>query len=241
MYSEILRRIASVQAELSALINTLAWADAHGQPAAPAAPPAPAEEDEDDDRSAGSALPVKRRRWRYQPGTWYKIVGRNPFRNGNNYNLFDYLARRYAGLAFSREQLGAAIELLKREGRFSTRQDEESLVVVFLRYAGIEKNCIEMTDAPSDSGGEGGDGVDEALPPEAGEMTYTLLGEMPFRSGVNVAIWERLGPEPFTRQKLLSIVSTLVEAQAFDSVRPPETIVRDFLGRVQEKGKLRRN
>lgn len=220
-------------------MQALAWSSTQAAPVAapevaPASEPAAAAE---------PAQPAKRRRWRYQAGTWYRIVGRNPFRNGNNYNLFDYLARRYAGRSFSREQLGAAIELLKREGRFSTRQDEESLVVVFLRYAGIEKNCIEMADAPEDEpeAEEEEGSVEDALPPEAGETSYSLLGEIPFRTGVNVAIWEQLKGKPFTRARLLAVVNELVAAKTFESIRSPETIVRDFLGRVQEKGRLKRD
>jgi hypothetical protein len=37
------------------------------------------------------------------------------------------------------------------------------------------------------------------------------------------------------------VVDALVLENLFESKRPPETIVRDFLGRVQEKGKLRRS
>lgn len=238
--TEILRRIANVQAELAALMQALAWSSAQAAPvSAPAAEP---EGEDDAAETAATSVPQKRRRWRYQAGTWYRIVGRNPFRNGNNFNLFDYLARRYAGRPFSREQLGAAIDLLKREGRFNTKQDEESLVVVFLRYAGIEKNCIEMSDAPTDEEvTEVEESTEEALPPEAGETSYTLLGDIPFRTGVNVAIWEQLKGRPFTRQRLLAVVNDLVSAKTFESIRSPETIVRDFLGRVQEKGRLKRD
>ena len=99
--TEILRRTANVQAELAALMQALAWSSAQ---AAPVSAPAAEPEGEDDvAETAASSVPQKRRRWRYQAGTWYRIVGRNPFRNGNNFNLFDYLARRYAGRPFSRE------------------------------------------------------------------------------------------------------------------------------------------
>lgn len=231
---EILRRIANIQQELSALIAALSWpgdaevSAAIGVPAG-AASPAPVPE-----------APQRKVRWRYVPGTWYRIVGGNPFRNGNNYNLFEFLLKRYGNHPFSREQLGEAITALKRTGRMESVQDEEQIVLVFLRTAGSEKNRIELSSTPNDDEAQPIADVEESLPPEPGEDTYTLLGDMPFRSGVNVAIWEKMGNKPFNRGQLLAVVTDLVNANAFESIRPAETIVRDFLGRVQEKGRLRR-
>lgn len=225
---ELLQRIANMQAELASMVQALANLEA-GYVSG-------------DERRNDFVIPMQKKvRWRYVPGTWYRINGKNPFRNGNNYNLFQFLAARFGERPFSREQLGQAIEQLKDAGRLDSVQSEEQIVLVFLRTAGAEKGRIEMSHAP-----HGGDEVgpiadiEDALPPEAGDDEYQLLGEMPFRTGVNVEIWSRLGNDPFPRSKLLAIVQDLVSNKAFESVRPPETIVRDFLGRVQEKGRLRR-
>jgi len=82
--------------------------------------------------------------------------------------------------------------------------------------------------------------AEDVLPPEAGELSYQLLGENPFRTGVNLYIWERIGAKPFPRSALQSVVDGLVAENLFESKRAPETITRDFLGRVQEKGRLKR-
>lgn len=219
------------------------------------------EEEEDDGTGQ------RRKRWRYVAGTWYRVVGANPFRNGNNYNLFEYLTRRYADQPFSREQLGEGIDSLTRSGKFSSQQSEEQSVIVFLRTAGIEKERIVICDppasvpapAPAPAAAPVAPLLAAPVPPlaapaplahvaaqddssaDAGETTYTLLGENPFRSGVNLYIWERIGNKPFLRAKLQGVVDALVLENLFESKRPPETIVRDFLGRVQEKGKLRRS
>ena len=182
-------------------------------------------------------------RWRYVPGTWYHIVGDNPFREGNNFNLFEFLLKRYGNQPFSREQLGDAITALSEAGALTSVQDEEQIVLVFLRTAGADKNRIAMTSRPED-GAEPIANVEEAIaaiPATGGESTYELLGEMPFRSGVNVAIWEGLGNVPFDRSRIQALVESLVAAGQIESIRPAETIVRDFLGRVQEKGRLKRS
>ncbi len=184
-------------------------------------------------------------RWRYVPGTWYHIIGGNPFREGNNFNLFEFLANRYGNRPFSREDLGEAIAFLRTAGAIDSVQDEEQIVLVFLRTAGTDKNRIGMTSAPAP--GENPEpltdaaGAIAAIPVTGGEPTYELLGEIPFRSGVNVAIWEGLGNTPFERSRIQALVESLVEAGQIESIRPAETIVRDFLGRVQEKGRLKRS
>lgn len=295
--NEILRRIANIQAELAALVQAVAWPGNlpafTGAEAAPtaAAPVAVAAEEEDETPAGG-----KRKRWRYVPGTWYKIVGQNPFRNGNNFNLFEFLSRRYESRAFSRAQLGEAIDSLTRSGRFVSQQSEEQSVIVFLRTAGIEKDRIVMVDAPSSASAPApapaaapapapapaaapapvaapapaaapapvaapapapvaapapapvaaapaaapAPAAEDFLPPEAGELSYQLLGENPFRTGVNLYIWERIGAKPFPRSALQAVVDGLVAENLFESKRAPETITRDFLGRVQEKGRLKR-
>jgi len=219
---EVLSKIAALQADLSALTAAVAEYVSVSL------------------SRAADARPAKKQRWRYVPGSWYRITGENPFRNGNNYNLFEFLRRRYGTHPFSREDLSTAISYLREHNRIDSRQDEEQIVLVFLRTGGAEKGRLAMSSSPSaDEQGPIAD-VADALPPEAGEARYRLLGDMPFRSGVNVLIWQRMGNKPFGRDEITAVVKELVSAQAFDSIRPPETIVRDFLGRVQEKGRLER-
>lgn len=230
---EVLRRLTFLTAEVAALMAWVAQemgADAAGLPAvsfnaAPAAAP---------------AAPVRKLRWRYVPGTWYRIVDANPFREGNNYNLFEYLAKRYGEQAFSREDLAEAIQFLQSNDRISSVQSEDQIVLVFLRTAGAEKNAVAMTKAPAEGHSAPLASESEALPPEPGDITYRLLGDMPFRSGVNVHIWKAMGNKPFLRHEIIEEVRKLVDSGLFESIRPPETIVRDFLGRVQEKGRLER-
>ncbi len=227
---EVLKRIAFIQAELAALLS---WVT--GNLTASPGTPAPVEV------YTPPARPSKKLRWRYVPGSWYRIVGDNPFRDGNNFNLFEFLARRYGDRPFSREDLSEAIRALREAGRISSVQNEDQIVLVFLRTGGAEKNRIAMASPPNDSDAGPIADVQDSLPPEPGDIVYRLLGEIPFRSGVNVHIWTRMGNKPFVRDQILEVVRDLVEGGAFDSIRPPETIVRDFLGRVQEKGRLERS
>jgi hypothetical protein len=300
--AEVFRRIANIQAELAALMRVLGGEEpsvlATSEASAPWVAPARAPEQ------------GRKVRWRYLPGTWYKIVGRNPFRNGNNYNLFEYLSHRYGDGAWSREELGEALKFLTAAGRFRSMQTEENIVLVFLRTAGPEKGAIEMTSprpgsiqadysvvsapvtddaeipvvaevapaaapakapkAAKSGKGSKAEKADKAAPPakapraaraeaaaaaprpplrvveedelpaEPGDDRFQLLGEMPFRTGVNTFIWQRLGNQPFARSEITTVVTDLVDQKAFESIRPVETIVRDFLGRVQEKGRLKR-
>jgi len=69
---------------------------------------------------------------------------------------------------------------------------------------------------------------------------YALTGENPFKTGVNLLIWSALGEPSWNRQFLLAVVNDLIASGQTDSIRSPETICRDFLGRVQEKGRLQR-
>lgn len=71
---------------------------------------------------------------------------------------------------------------------------------------------------------------------------YILTGENPFKNGVNLLIWNNLVGRRvgWTRQGLLTVVNELVASKSVESIRSPETIVRDFLDRVQEKGRLQR-
>jgi hypothetical protein len=294
--AEVFRRIANIQAELAALMRVLGGEE----------PPVSVATEVSQLVAVAARTPEAGRkvRWRYLPGTWYKIVGRNPFRNGNNYNLFEYLSHRYGDGAWSREELGEALKFLSASGRFRSMQTEDNIVLVFLRTAGPEKGAIEMTSprpgaiqadfsvvsaavtddaelpvvaeiapavpatkatkatkgakgsktekaAPAPKGPRAAASVAVARPPlrvvdeddlpaEPGDDRFQLLGEMPFRTGVNTFIWQRLGNQPFARSEITTVVTDLVAQKAFESIRPVETIVRDFLGRVQEKGRLKR-
>ena len=235
---EVFRRLAFLQTEVAALMTWVAHnLGAESSPSAPmgyTAAAAPA--------AAPVAAPAPRKpRWRYVPGTWYRIVAENPFRDGNNFNLFEYLVKRYGERPFSREDLGDAIRFMQGQGRIESVQAEDQIVLVFLRTAGAEKEAIAMTKAPADGVSEPMLSEADALPPEPGDIVYRLLGDMPFRSGVNVYIWQAMGSKPFVRADIIDAVRKLVDTGSFDSIRPPETIVRDFLGRVQEKGRLERS
>ncbi|HMV69418.1 MAG TPA: hypothetical protein PKA64_21430, partial [Myxococcota bacterium] len=87
----------------------------------------------------------------------------NPFREGNNYNLFASLADNYGDRPFTREQLGEQITALRSAGAIDSTMDEEGIVIGFLQVAGADKGRIVM----GERGGPGSDG-DEELPPEAG-------------------------------------------------------------------------
>ena len=58
---------------------------------------------------------------------------------------------------------------------------------------------------------------------------------------MNVAIWDALKGKPFTRAQLLEAVTRISATKVFESVRSDETIARDFLGRTQGKGRLKRD
>jgi hypothetical protein len=303
--AEVFRRIANIQAELAALMRVLGGEEPTVSVVAEVSTPVAV---------VARAPELGRKvRWRYLPGTWYKIVGRNPFRNGNNYNLFEYLTHRYGDGAWSREELGEALRFLSASGRFRSMQTEDNIVLVFLRTAGPEKGAIEMSAprpgaiqadfsvvsaavsddaelavaaavvaaAPPSKATQGAKAAkaaksekgaksekaekaaspakapraeaspavarpplrvveDDELPAEPGDDRFQLLGEMPFRTGVNTFIWQRLGNDVFARSEITTVVTDLVAQKAFESIRPVETIVRDFLGRVQEKGRLKR-
>jgi hypothetical protein len=153
--AEILRLIANVQAELSTLIVTLAAATPSGDDGLQAPPPAPAP-------APPRATPVRpapvaaervrKPRWSYLPGAAYRIVGTNPFRNGNNYNLFDALARQFGGQAFSKEQLVEQISALRNTGALNSAMGDDAIVVAFLQIAGGQKGQIVMAgQAEADS------------------------------------------------------------------------------------------
>ena len=106
---------------------------------------------------------VRKARWSYRPGTVYRVVGGNPFREGNNYNLFASLAETYGDRPFTREQLGERITALRSAGAIGSIVTDDEVAVVFLQTAGAQKGRIAMGERD----GAGSDG-DEELPPEAG-------------------------------------------------------------------------
>jgi len=160
--SEIVRRIAFLQAELEALAHLVDLTDELDAPvpAAPKAAPAPkavaAKAPAAPKAAPAKAAPAKKIRWSYLPGTWYRISGDNPFRNGNNLAFFSHLKETYGSAPFSREQIAEAYEALKKNGRIETKQTEESFSLVFLRTAGQARGAVSMVAKPGDD-----------LPPEA--------------------------------------------------------------------------
>lgn len=161
--SEIVRRIAFLQAELEALAHLVDLTDELDAPAAPSPAPAPVVEAAPPvakaapvRKAASKPAKAKKVRWSYLPGTWYRISGDNPFRNGNNLAFFEHLKETYGSAPFSREQLAEAYESLKKDGRIETKQTEDSFNLVFLRTAGQARGAVEMVAKPGDD-----------LPPEA--------------------------------------------------------------------------
>ncbi len=163
--AEILRRISLIQAELEALMHLVDLTDGLDAASAPAPvavsvpEPTPAPAPAPTPVAAApvaKAAPKKKVRWSYLPGTWYRISGDNPFRNGNNLAFFDHLKDTYGTTPFSREQLTEAYNGLKKKGTIETKQTEESFVLVFLRTAGPARGAIDMVAKPGDD-----------VPPEA--------------------------------------------------------------------------
>lgn len=232
--AEIIRRIANLQAELGALMLLFAGGELPteaGEAEAEAAAPTPAPPPE----------PPRKVRWRYVPGTWYQIVGRNPFRNGNNFNLFEYLRETYGPYPFSREELSEAIEACKKSGKIESRQDEEQYVVVFLRHAGAAKNRIEMAE-PRDPEVDLDKLTEDELPPEPGDERYQLKGSVPFRRGsINRAIWLRLEETcegNFSRNELREMIEGMSQEDEIDSKRDLDELTRFFLRQIRQKGQV---
>jgi len=76
--------------------------------------------------------------------------------------------------------------------------------------------------------------------PDNDTQRYALTGTQPFRAGIHAAVWDALGEPSWNRQFLLAVVNDIISSGQFENIRSPETICRDFLGRVQEKGRLQR-
>ncbi len=106
--------------------------------------------------TAAPAKPARRKKapatFSYLPTASYRIIGDNPFRNGNNLALFDHLKGQFADRAFTRVQLGEEIARLQARQVMSSRQPEQAIVIGFLKFAGIEKGRILMvTDTSADA------------------------------------------------------------------------------------------
>ncbi|MFM2163339.1 MAG: hypothetical protein RLZZ383_2851, partial [Pseudomonadota bacterium] len=80
-----------------------------------------------------------------------------------------------------------------------------------------------------------------ALPPEPGDGAFRLRGASPFRDGsIYALLWGRLEGGVFSRDQAVVAVDALVREGAFQTTRKAEVVVRDFLGRLQERGHLDR-
>lgn len=150
IYTEILRRIANVQAELTALAAALARdlsSSAEGLQVATDAPTPPrsaSPTSAPDPRPSATEARARKIRWSYRPGTAYRIVGGNPFRGGNNYNLFASLAKRFGSRSFLREELGEEITALRGTGAIDSAMSDDAVVIGFLQFAGSQKGRVVM-------------------------------------------------------------------------------------------------
>ncbi len=242
----IFRHIANLQHELAQLMDLVANLEPAERPVAgvPATPPAPAVSEQATPAAeavveTAQEAPTKRRRWSYLPGTFYRIVGPNPFRNGNNYNLFEFLESGFGRSAFGQEQVVAAMQHLKATGHFDSVQDEGQSVLFFLRNAGAVKGAMEMTPAPA-MGAMSVDFASLPAPVDPFDKRWKLAGSTPFRAGINGAIWDHLGDRSFTRRELEDEVRALALDGRLDSARDPEIIARDFFMRVEEREAIAR-
>lgn len=100
--------------------------------------------------SLAPATPARRKKapatFSYLPNAVYRIVGDNPFRNGNNLALFNHLRAQFADRPFTRVQLGEEIARLQARNVMASRQPEQAIVIGFLKFAGIEKGRVVMVN-----------------------------------------------------------------------------------------------
>ena len=275
---QILGRIAVLQAELSELMKVvLTTTDADFT-----LPPSlthvtelqkTSEEDElppepGEDAPASAPLDQPRVRWKYTTGTSYRIIGDSPFRNGNNFRLFNNLKSTYGAGPFSRSDLSEMIAVMRQAGDITSKQRDDMIGLIFLRHAGPMKHRIEMVTAPEANAPSGqrrtsSKAVRKA--PAASKRTITRtrksrkrsatpsrrgraasgsdvfsLTENPFRSGINLAIVKAIGMGPFTRDELTQRIHDMFDSGAIQTARSREAVVRDFLGRTQERRVLKR-
>ncbi len=269
---QIYERVANLQAELAALMRLLAeFGEVVPAPAASVSPP-PAEVPVSPPSSPQALAPGAERhpsasgrlstkqaagvklRWRYLPGTWYRICGPSPFRAGNHANLFQRMKDLYGDKPWPRERLVEAFLTLKASGQFDTIQDDDTALLQFMRLAGPLKGSVEMSQPDFDESEapvvaappravtrRRPAAAAEALPPEPGDGMLRLVGESPFRDGsIYALVWGRLGGGAFSREQAVAAVESLVREGALETSRKAEVVVRDFLGRLQERGHLAR-
>lgn len=107
--------------------------------AKPAAAPKRAPKTPDAKPAAPATSGTRKRgpqQWSYAQSAKYRISGPNPFRNGNNRALYDHLQAAYGTSTFTRSELGAAIARLRAEKVMDTVQEEQPIVIEFVRFAG---------------------------------------------------------------------------------------------------------
>ena len=151
---QILHRLTFLRAELDVLTALVKSAEAASEidpaytPAMPAPEPPPAE------KKRKKAPP----RWSYVPTAVYRLVGNNPFRTGNSYDLFEHLKGRFGDAPFTRETMGAIFEALRSEGTLTTIQSERQFIISFVQFAGNKGSLVmgDEEEAP----------VEADLPPE---------------------------------------------------------------------------
>lgn len=244
---QVLDRIAYLQAELNSLAALIRLTDHDASASAPVAasegapaPVASAKEfpPEFGDSDSDTAEEAGRVRWKYTPGSVYRIVGKNPFRNGNNYNLFNHLQDVYGSKPFTREQLGEAIRLLRSEGKIDSVQDEQIYVIVFMRFAGPEKGAIQMADSSPGGGGGGGSGRRVRVSrKQRAQGKWKLVGRPAFHKGsINSILWNALSGKTFDRADVIAQVDHLRGAGELESDRASEDVARLFMSIVVDRG-----
>jgi hypothetical protein len=242
---QVLDRIAYLQAELNALAALVRLTDHDGAPAVVAAAPAPAAVvaepvAEDLPPEAGDDgeedVPQGKVRWKYTAGSVYRIVGKNPFRNGNNYNLFNFLKDTYGAKPFTREQLGEAIRQLRAAGKIDSVQDEQVYVIVFMRFAGPEKGAIQMADAAGSAPAASKRRV-RVTRKQRAQGKWTLVGRPSFHKGsINTILWNGLFGKTFDRAEVIALVDALRGTGELQSDRSSDDVARLFMGIVIDRG-----
>ena len=186
-------------------------------------PPEPGDEPEPE--AAGKV------RWKYTGGARYRIVGPNPFRNGNNYNLFAHLAETYGTAPFSRAQLTDAIEALKASGQIVTVQQEPIYALVFLQFAGPQKGALRMVTAAPAAQAKG------VSLKQKQTGRWRMTGRPSFHKGsINAVLWDAVQGRSVNRAELGELIERLKADGQLASDRPADAVARHFLGTVIDRG-----